>query len=221
MNRDNKTFKQKDTTDVGSINQKKLTNSTAMKGRLNSTNVREDNHDHPPTEGTNIKEPTEGTSRQIMCKNSRPLDDTPMEDWSEELNQDEYEKFIHHDHLSDVDMDVDYNPMPLPGRSFQDGGYTRRIVTTFDEWERVISRFRQHRGWEEGEECNSSEEEYDSNHKECGPCRKEFGHIGPDKEDQTHEYHYRGEEVSVQRDDFRKYKRPPFFLPETTQKEFY
>ena len=114
---------------------------------------------------------------------------------------------------------------PSQDGRFGTGGYTRGIVTAPDEWERVISRFRQHRGWEEGEGGNSSEEEYDSNYRECGPCRKDFGHIGPDKEDRRYEYHYH--EVGVdhkfidQSKKFRNYERPPFLLPKTTQHKFY
>ena len=149
MDRHHKTSKRRYTTDEGSPNQKKLTNSTAMKGRVKSRNVREDDHDHPPREGTNIKKPTEGTFRQMMHKNGRPPDDTITENWNEGVDQSEYEKFIHHDYLSDVDTDIDFNPMPFPEPSFQDGGYTRRVVTTYAEWNMVICKFRQHRNWEE------------------------------------------------------------------------
>ena len=58
-----------------------------------------------------------------------------------------------------------------------------------------------------------------------GPCRNDFGHIGPDKADLQFEYHY-GEDdkeddsVGI-REEFRNSERPPFFLPETTQQDFY
>ena len=58
-----------------------------------------------------------------------------------------------------------------------------------------------------------------------GPCRSDAGHIGQDKEDLRFKYHY-GEDgtdydVVMKREKFRKYERPPLFLPETTQQDFY
>ena len=70
-----------------------------------------------------------------------------------------------------------------------------------------------------------SEEEYNCHKREVGPCRKDFGHIGPDREDLRFEYHYGegGMEHSVvrKRRKFKKYERLPFFLPETTQQGLY
>ena len=52
-----------------------------------------------------------------------------------------------------------------------------------------------------------------------------FGHIGPDKEDLCVECKYRNKCMEHnwirERDRYRKYDRPPFLKPETTQQEFY
>ena len=86
-------------------------------------------------------------------------------------------------------------------------------------------KFKKNQGVEEGEYYDSSEEEYNENYQAVGLCRNDFGHIGPDKADLRFEYHYgedgkEGDIVGV-REDFRNYGRPPFFLPETPQQEFY
>ena len=54
-----------------------------------------------------------------------------------------------------------------------------------------------------------------------GPRRNDFGHIGPDKADLDFEYHFGEDGEKDKREEFRNYKRPPLFLPETTQQEFY
>ena len=70
-----------------------------------------------------------------------------------------------------------------------------------------------------------SEEVYNCYKREVGPCRKDFGHIGPDKEDLRFECHY-GEDgmdynVIRKRRNSGNMTPPPFFLPETTQQGFY
>ena len=99
------------------------------------------------------------------------------------------------------------------------------MVLTWNNWYRVISRFERDRGWGEGEDYTLFEEEYNCDAKVVGPCRNDFGHIGPDKEDLRFEYNY-GEDaedydIVMKREDFRNYERSPFFLPETTQQKKY
>ena len=105
------------------------------------------------------------------------------------------------------------------------GGYDREAVLYWDDWDWVISKFEQDRGWREGEDYDSPEDKYNGDCKAVGPCRNDFGHIGPDKEDLRFKYHY-GEDgkdgdIAGIREEFRNYERPPFFLPETTKQEFY
>ena len=57
-------------------------------------------------------------------------------------------------------MEEDDDCMAFPIQLFQDGGYMREIVQTYDKWSRVLSEFKRSRGWEEGEDHNLSEEEY-------------------------------------------------------------
>ena len=95
----------------------------------------------------------------------------------------------------------------------------------WDDWDRVIFKFEQNRGWGEGEDYDSSEEEYNGDCEAVCPRRNDFGHIGPDKADLRFEYHYGedGKEGDIDgiKEEFRKYERTPFFLPEATQQEFY
>ena len=88
-----------------------------------------------------------------------------------------------------------------------DGGYTRKIVRNKDEWKRIL-------------------EEQEKNYPDTeGPCISDFGHIGPDEEDRKYEYQF-GEDgdklgYTVTREEFRRYVRPPFWLPMTEQGTFY
>ena len=81
-------------------------------------------------------------------------------------------------------------------------------------------KFKQNRGVEQGEYCDSSEEEYDGDGEIVGPRRNDFGHIGPDKAELNFEYHCGEDSKKDRREEFRNYKRPPFFLPEATSKNF-
>ena len=71
---------------------------------------------------------------------------------------------------------------------------------------------------------DSSKEEYNSDCKAVGPCRNDFGHIGPDKANLRFEY-YSGEDgkegdtVGI-REDFMKYERPPFLYLRLHSKNF-
>ena len=153
-------------------------------------------------------------------------DDKLMDEWDEELNNDgTSNRKTQNNRLSDVGMQEEYNPIPLPGRSFQDGGYTREMILTYDDWDRGLSKFERSRGYIEGGDYDWSEEEYNCFSQDVGPCRNDFGHIGPDKKDLRFERNW-GEDgmddnFAKQRERFRKYKRPPFFLPETLQRDFY
>ena len=91
-----------------------------------------------------------------------------------------------------------------------DGGYTRKIVRHRDEWRRIITAIT-----EDENDCSDP----------VGPCRSDFGHIGPDEEDRRYEYQY-GEDGdkyghTVTREEYRHYDRPPFWLPMTEQGTFY
>ena len=66
------------------------------------------------------------------------------------------------------------------------------ICTTF------ISEFKRRKGWEEREDYDSSEEEFNCHGEEVGPFRKDFGRIGPDKEDLSFEYNYGEEGIEYQ-----------------------
>ena len=105
--------------------------------------------------------------------------------------------------------------------SIEDGGYDRETVFYWDDWDEVIFKFERGRGWEEEEDYNSSDEEYNDNCKTVGPCRNDFGH----KAELRFQYHYGedGKEGDIfgNREEFRNYERPPSFLTETTQQEFY
>ena len=86
-------------------------------------------------------------------------------------------------------------------------------------------KFERDQGWGEREDCDSLEEEYTGDCEAVGPCQNDFGHIGPDTADLRFEYRYgedgkEGDIVGI-REEFRKYERSPFFLPETTNQEFY
>ena len=70
------------------------------------------------------------------------------------------------------------------------GGYGRETVLYWDNWDRVIFKFERDRGLEEGEDYDSSGEEYNGDCEAVGPCRNDFGHIGPDKADLRFECHY-------------------------------
>ena len=54
-----------------------------------------------------------------------------------------------------------------------------------------------------------------------GPRRIDFGHIGPDRADLDFEYHCGEDGAEDKSEEFRNYKRPPFFLPETIQPRLY
>ena len=81
--------------------------------------------------------------------------------------------------------------MPPSIQPFQDEGYTREVVLTYEEWRRVLSKFEQSRGW--GKErimirllrknTTATREKWDH-------AEKYLGHIGPDKEGLRFEYHY-------------------------------
>ena len=121
-------------------------------------------------------------------------------------------------------MEGDHEYIPPPIQPFQDAGYKREVVITYKDWYRVLSEFERDRGWGEGGNYDSSEEEYNCHEREVGPCRKDFGHIGPDKWDLQLECHYGEDDMEYnivdKRKKIRKYDPPPFFLPETTQQGF-
>ena len=158
-----------------------------------------------------------------------------VDNWEEGLNKDgasnrrtqrgNYERFVHYGHLLDVDMEGDYACVPPPIQPFQDGGYKRGAVLTYDNWYRVLSEFERGRGWGEGEDYDSSEEEYNCHNREVGPCRKGFGHIEPDTGNLQFECRYSEANMEYDvvgiREKIRKYEQPPFFMPETTQQGFY
>lgn len=107
-----------------------------------------------------------------------------------------------------------------------DGGYIRKMVRNPDERSRIMTTFTQHRREVEGEDDASWDEEYDSDRElVLGPCRRDYGHFGPDEEDRRYEYQY-GEDgnsfdYTVTMEEFRKYNRPPILLPNTTQGTYY
>ena len=115
--------------------------------------------------------------------------DKTMEKWEEGTNQVDSledkthrelcELFVHHDYLSEVDMEEGFVIIEW----IHDGGFKRRVVTNHDKSGDIISKSKQRRGWEEAEEYNSDEEEVNNKWEAIGPWMKDFGDIGPDKED--------------------------------------
>ena len=95
-----------------------------------------------------------------------------------------------------------------------DRGYYRETVYYWADWDDVMFKFLKDWGVEEEEYYDSSEEEYNDDYEAVGPCRNDFGHVGPDKADLQFEYHYgedskEGDIVGV-REDFRNCGMPPF-----------
>ena len=56
-------------------------------------------------------------------------------------------------------------------------------MTAWDEWEKILADFRRTQGLKDQDKCSPSEEEYNCHEEKVGPCIKDFGHVGPDKED--------------------------------------
>ena len=101
-----------------------------------------------------------------------------------------------------------------------DGGYARTIVRCRNQWEQIITNYERLRGWEEGMDYDSDEEEKDDNGSVVGPCMSDHGHIGPDEEDWRYEDEYYND-TEMTREEFRRWERPPFRLPHTDQDKYY
>ena len=172
-----------------------------MEQKRKEENVREENHEHPPREGCG-KDHSQETLPQktikLLLSMNLPVDDGNKMEFGKEIVQ------------------------PIV-----DGGYYRKTVNSRKEWSSIITTFEQHRGLERGD-YNSCEEDFESDSdggKAVGPCGRDYGHIGPDEEDRRYEYNYGRDDTSddilVTREEFRNYKRPPFLMPNTTQRKYY
>ena len=187
-----------------------------MESNSHDENVREDDHDHPPREGKKRKHHPGTTSHQLLNENGSIMC------WDEVLDprftRERYELFVHEDHFKSppgagVKEDNGWTfPYLIP---IMDGGYDRKVVQYWSEWDEVIDEFEQKMGVEQGEYYDSCDEEKDEDGERVGPCRNDFVQIGLDKADLDFEYHFDEDGEGDKRETFRNYTRPPFFLPET------
>ena len=129
-----------------------------MESSSHGENVREDDRGHLPREGKKRKHHAGTTSHQllsgsIMC-------------WDEELGpritRDCYNFFVDEDHFTSppgAGGKEDHGqtfPYLIP---IMDGGYGRKVVQYWSKWDEVMDKFKQNMGVEQGEYCDSSEEE--------------------------------------------------------------
>ena len=68
-----------------------------------------------------------------------------------------YERFVHHGYLSDVNTQEDHVNVP-PIEQFQDAGCERHVVTNYDEWDEIIANFKRRRRLKEQGKYDLSEE---------------------------------------------------------------
>ena len=193
-----------------------------MESNSHGENVREDDHDHPPREEKKRKYHPRTTSHQLLNE------DGSIMCWDKELDpritRERYKLFVHEDHFTPPPWGrrkKDHGwtfPYLIP---IMDGGYGRKMVQYWSEWDEVIDKFEQNMGVEQGEYYDSSEEEKYEDGKVVGPRRNDFCHIGPDKTDLDFEYHFGEDGGEDKRKKSRNYTRPPSFLPETLQPIFY
>ena len=109
--------------------------------------------------------------------------------WGEELDpritRERYELFVHEDHFKSP---PGAGGKEDHGRTFPclirivDGGYGRKVVQYWSEWDEVMENFEQNWGWnKESTYYDSSEEEKYEDGEIVGSRSNDFGHIGPDK----------------------------------------
>ena len=133
-----------------------------MESNSHGENVQEDDHDHPPREGKKRKNHPGTTSRQLLNKDGSItwLD----EELDPRITRERYELFVHEDHFKPPRR---AGGKEDHGRTFpylipiMDGGYGRKVVHYWSEWDEVMDKFEQKLGVEQGEYYDSSEEEKD------------------------------------------------------------
>ena len=75
------------------------------------------------------------------------------------MQRENYERFVHGDFPSDANEEDDHAQATPYMHPFEDGGYDKEMMLTWNDWDRMISRFGQDRGWGEGQDYDLSEEE--------------------------------------------------------------
>ena len=157
--------------------------------------MREDNHDHPPREG-------DGDG----CGHSS----------EEENNENQPKKIPSQEENCNNATENEERRI----QTMVDGCYTRTIVRCRNQWEQIMSDYERLRGWEEGMDYDSYEEEEDANGRLVGPSMRDHGHLCPDEKDWRYETEYE-DDTEMTREEFRRWKRPPFWLPCTDQDKYY